>query len=72
MNNICEIINSTFDTINCEMPAFSAPTDLVYVGGRGLKRLFWNDTNQDFNNLDGVVDPTQIENWFDPQGPVNL
>ena len=53
------------------MPAFTAPTDAVYVGGRGLKRFFWNQTN-DVHNLEGVVEPTTIENWFDPQGPRNL
>ncbi|MDP6583797.1 MAG: hypothetical protein QF535_04010 [Anaerolineales bacterium] len=58
MENICEIISSTFYEIVCEMPAFTAPTDVVYIGGRGLRRLFWNNTNADFDDLDGVIAPT--------------
>ena len=46
------------------MPAFGAPTDVAYVGGRGLKRFFWNNT-YDIDNVEGNVEPTTVENWFD-------
>lgn len=54
------------------MPAFNAPTEVAFVGGRGLKRYFWNDTTKGIDDLIENVTATTIENWFEPQGPVNL
>jgi hypothetical protein len=62
----CVVKYSDFYKIICEMPATTASSDAAFIGGRGLKRLFWNNTGKSFEELDGVVEPTTIENWFDP------
>ena len=72
MEHKCVISFVNYTKIICEMPAFAAPTDQAYSGGRGLKRQFWNNTALAFNFLEGKVKPTTTENWFDAEGPKDL
>lgn len=44
----------------------------MYIGHRGLRRYFWNNTNADIGDLMGQVTPTTIENWLDAEGPRDL
>ena len=67
MDNVCDIKSSTFTEIVCEMPPFDAPTELAYIGHRGLKRYFWNNTNLGFAALDGIVQPDHIFQNFDAE-----
>ena len=66
------IISANYYTIVCEVPAFDAPAAVAYVGSRGLRRFFWNNTEDEFEDLDGIVEPTTIENWLETDGPIDL
>ena len=68
----CKITSATFYKIVCEIAAIAVPTDIAFVGSRGLRRWFWNNTAASFADLDGLVTPTTLENWLEPDGPVNL
>jgi len=72
MDHQCLITSATFFKITCKMPAIAAPTDASYIGGRGLKRMFWNNTNRGFDDLLANKTPTTVETTYDSQGPKDL
>ena len=72
VDQICEVKESDFYHITCEMPPFTAFNQAAYIGTRGMKRYFWNNTYTDLSSLDGIVTPTSVENFFEPEGPENL
>jgi len=47
------------------------PTDVGYIGGRGLRRWFWNNTWSSFEDL-ASVEPTTLDVWLEPEGYHNL
>jgi len=68
VDQICEVKESDFYHITCEMPPFTAFDQAAYIGTRGMKRYFWNNTYSDISRLDGHVNPTSVENFFEPEG----
>jgi hypothetical protein len=72
MDHTCLITSATFFQITCRMPAFATPTDTAYIGGRGLKRLFWNQTSRGFDDLIANKVPTSVETSLDSQGPKDI